>query len=139
MPCGLTAALCPAPARPPTHLLPAPTLPLTPPPPPCRFTQNTILEWPTPEGAYVLADQQVLFYCLDTLPILLCFATYILAHPGYLLPPLNPRGRDVVDKLIAQHSAAGAAAEAGKAGQGSESPSLEKDTRQDGLSVAVVA
>jgi hypothetical protein len=77
----------------------------------------------------VLAEQQVLFYCLDTLPILLCFATYILAHPGYLLPPLNPR----------QLAAAEAAAEEGKAGQASESPSLAKHTGQHGLSVAAVA
>ena len=80
----------------------------------------------------MLADQQVLFYCLDTLPILLCFATYILAHPGHLLPPLNPR-------QLAAAEAADAAAEAGKAGQASESPSLEKHTGQHGLSVAAVA
>jgi hypothetical protein len=28
-----------------------------------------------------------LFYCLDTLPIVLVFLTYILLHPGRLLPP----------------------------------------------------
>jgi hypothetical protein len=32
----------------------------------------------------------VLFYCLDTLPILLTLACYILFHPGYLLPPGGP-------------------------------------------------
>ena len=94
-----------------------------------RFTQNTILTWPAPDGAYVLAHQEALFYCLDTLPILLCFATYILAHPGYLLPPLNPRQQAAAE-------AAEAAPEAGQAGQGSESPSLGKDKR---LPVAAVA
>jgi len=33
---------------------------------------------------------QVLFYTLDTLPILLCFAFYALYHPGHLLPANNP-------------------------------------------------
>ena len=50
------------------------------------FTQNTILDWPTPPGTYVLSHQQVLFYCLDAIPIALIFLTYILLHPGRLLP-----------------------------------------------------
>lgn len=29
---------------------------------------------------------QVLFYTLDTLPILLCFLSFILYHPGWYLP-----------------------------------------------------
>ena len=34
---------------------------------------------------------QVLFYCLDCLPIILCLSCYILFHPGYLLPPGGPK------------------------------------------------
>ena len=38
---------------------------------------------------------QVLFYCLDTIPILICFAAYIVRHPGPLLPPpLHKVGAD---------------------------------------------
>jgi hypothetical protein len=37
----------------------------------------------------------VLFYTLDTLPILLCVASYILLHPGYLLPDPLPAGNKV--------------------------------------------
>ena len=50
------------------------------------FAQNTLLDWPTPPGTYVLSHQQVLFYCLDAIPIALIFLTYILLHPGRLLP-----------------------------------------------------
>ena len=37
----------------------------------------------------------MLFYCLDTLPILLIFATYLVAHPGHdglLRPESIPEG-----------------------------------------------
>ncbi len=47
---------------------------------------------------------QVLFYTLDTLPILLVMACYILFHPGYLLPAGGP---------AAARAAAAAAAPAG--------------------------
>ncbi|EFN56668.1 hypothetical protein CHLNCDRAFT_144521 [Chlorella variabilis] len=52
-----------------------------------EFAQDTILSWPAPEGTYVLSHQQVLFYTLDTLPILMTFAVLLWAHPGSLLPP----------------------------------------------------
>lgn len=35
----------------------------------------------------VLLCPQVLFYCLDALPILLTFLVFACAHPSYLLPP----------------------------------------------------
>ncbi|PSC68907.1 Glycoside superfamily [Micractinium conductrix] len=55
-----------------------------------EFTQNTVLSWPAPNGTYVLAHQQILFYTLDALPVLLCLVTYICFHPGYLLPSSPP-------------------------------------------------
>ena len=54
-----------------------------------EFTQDTLLEWPVPSDTYVLSHQQVLFYCLDAIPIALIFLTYILLHPGRLLPAKN--------------------------------------------------
>ena len=50
------------------------------------FTQNTILVWPPSPTTYVLSHQEVLFYCLDAIPIAIIFLTYILLHPGRLLP-----------------------------------------------------
>lgn len=44
------------------------------------------LPFPVDSGTYVISEQQVLFYTLDALPILLCFLFYILLHPAYLLP-----------------------------------------------------
>ena len=35
----------------------------------------------------------MLFYTLDTLPILLAFLCYIVCHPGYLLPAGGPPRR----------------------------------------------
>ncbi|KAL4443301.1 hypothetical protein ABPG75_011038 [Micractinium tetrahymenae] len=52
-----------------------------------EFVQSTVLTWPPPDDVYVVAHQQVLFYCLDALPILLTFAVFAVAHPSYLLPP----------------------------------------------------
>ena len=43
--------------------------------------------WPSP---CLPLPPQVLFYVFDTLPILLVFACYTLAHPGWLLPPDGP-------------------------------------------------
>jgi len=50
------------------------------------FTQNTLMEWPPSPTTYVLSHQEVLFYCLDAIPIAIIFLTYILLHPGRLLP-----------------------------------------------------
>ena len=44
---------------------------------------------------------QVLFYCLDSLPVILCLSCYIVFHPGYLLPAGGPKA--------AQAATAGAA------------------------------
>lgn len=38
---------------------------------------------------------QVLFYCLDALPIIACLCCYILFPPGYLLPPGGPAAAHV--------------------------------------------
>lgn len=51
-----------------------------------EFVQSTVLTWPPPSDVYVVAHQQVLFYCLDALPILLTFAVFACAHPSFLLP-----------------------------------------------------
>lgn len=61
-----------------------------------EFTQNTILTWPPPDTAYVISQQQVLFYTLDTLPVLLVFASYIILHPSRLLP--KPGDADAVPR-----------------------------------------
>lgn len=47
-----------------------------------EFTQSAI-SYPDPGG---LAENQALFYSLETLPILLTFAVYILLSPAFLLP-----------------------------------------------------
>lgn len=54
-----------------------------------EFTQATVLTWPPPDSAYVLSHSQLLFWLLDTLPILLCFLSYIIWHPSRLLPPVD--------------------------------------------------
>ncbi|KAL4430757.1 hypothetical protein ABPG75_006013 [Micractinium tetrahymenae] len=77
-----------------------------------EFVQSTVLTWPPPEGTYVLSEQQVLFYTLDCLPILLAFLPYIFMHPGYLLPDMPPKGSPV-----AGGKPADAAAEASEAGR----------------------
>lgn len=86
-----------------------------------EFVQATVLTWPAPEDAYVLSEQQVLFYTLDCLPILLSFLPFIFMHPGYLLPDMPPKGGQV-----AHDGKALAAAEAAEAGQvgGSEHSAL---------------
>ncbi|GAB4814621.1 hypothetical protein N2152v2_001667 [Parachlorella kessleri] len=56
-----------------------------------EFLQSVILAYPVPEDAYVLSDKEVLFYTLDTIPILICFASFILYHPGWYLPALPPK------------------------------------------------
>jgi len=50
-----------------------------------EFTQNAILSTPPPPDAYILSEQEVLFYTLDTLPILIAFAVFIIFHPSRLL------------------------------------------------------
>ncbi|EFN59060.1 hypothetical protein CHLNCDRAFT_137777 [Chlorella variabilis] len=84
-----------------------------------EFVQATVLEWPPPDDTYVLSEQQVLFYTLDTLPILLSVATYILVHPGFLLPEPSAKKGQVADveegeQQQQQHGA-------GKKGQGEPS------------------
>lgn len=85
-----------------------------------EFLQSTILEWPAPEGTYVLSEQQVLFYTLDTLPILLVFATYILCHPGYLLPAGGPPKAAKAAAVADAEAGTGAGKAAGAAGEGEE-------------------
>jgi hypothetical protein len=51
-----------------------------------EFAQDTVLSWPVAEGTYVLSEQQVLFFTLDTLPILLCFLSFIIFNPSRVLP-----------------------------------------------------
>eukprot|EP00887_Chlorella_sp_A99_P007299 scaffold2.g7299.t1 len=53
------------------------------------FLAATVLTWPPPDSAYVLSHSQLLFWLLDTLPILLCFLSYIIWHPSRLLPPVD--------------------------------------------------
>ncbi|KAL4423415.1 hypothetical protein ABPG77_009993 [Micractinium sp. CCAP 211/92] len=60
-----------------------------------EFVQSTVLTWPPPDNVYVIAHQQVLFYCLDALPILLTFLVFACAHPSYLLPPPAAVARQV--------------------------------------------
>ena len=74
-----------------------------------EFAQATALSWPAPDGTYVLSEQEVLFYCLDTVPILLVFACYILAHPGHLLPPGGPPPRGAQDAEAAAPKEEGSA------------------------------
>lgn len=52
-----------------------------------EFLQATILTWPPSDDAYVLSHKEVLFYTLDTIPILLCFVSFIAFHFARLLPP----------------------------------------------------
>lgn len=47
-----------------------------------EFTQSAI-SYPDPGG---LTENQTLFYCLETLPILLVFVVFIVMSPVYLLP-----------------------------------------------------
>lgn len=51
-----------------------------------EFVQGALLTWPVAEGTYVISEQEILFYTLDALPILLAFATYIALNPAWLLP-----------------------------------------------------
>lgn len=51
-----------------------------------EFVQGAILTWPYAEGTFVLSENETLFYALDTLPILLCFLSFIVFNPARLLP-----------------------------------------------------
>lgn len=51
-----------------------------------EFTQTTILGLNPSDDVYILANKEVLFYTLDTTPILLCFLAFIAYHPGWYLP-----------------------------------------------------
>ena len=69
-----------------------------------EFTQGAILTSPYSPGAYVLSEKEYLFYALDTLPILLCFAAFIAFNPALLLPKESAsepvvRAEDVVTSL----------------------------------------
>lgn len=54
-----------------------------------EFLQQAILTWPFDPDTYVLSEQQALFFALDTLPILLAFACYILLHPAFFMDGMN--------------------------------------------------
>ena len=51
-----------------------------------EFTQGALLSWPAPDDVFVISENEALFYCLDTLPILLCFVTFLALNPANLLP-----------------------------------------------------
>jgi hypothetical protein len=51
-----------------------------------EFTQRTVLGFPSPEGVYIIEDQEALFYAFDSLPIFLAFLSFIAFHPSRLLP-----------------------------------------------------
>jgi hypothetical protein len=52
-----------------------------------EFVQGAVLTWPVLNpDTYIISEKQVLFYCLDTLPILLCFISFIVYNPSNLLP-----------------------------------------------------
>ena len=51
-----------------------------------EFVQGAIITWPHSEGAYILSEKEVLFYTLDTVPILCCFVCFIIFNPAKLLP-----------------------------------------------------
>lgn len=51
-----------------------------------EFVQGATLTWPYAEGIFVISESEPLFYALDTLPILLCFVTFIIFNPARLLP-----------------------------------------------------
>lgn len=55
-----------------------------------EFTQSIVIGYPPEPGTYVLSEQEVLFYTLDTLPILLCFLAILVWHPGWYLPQPAP-------------------------------------------------
>jgi hypothetical protein len=76
-----------------------------------EFLQTTLLDFPAPPGTYIIADQQVLFYCLDALPIFCAFCFYVLLHPARTLP--TP-----AEAVAAGARAAGAAAVAAAEGGG---------------------
>lgn len=63
----------------------------------------------------------MLFYCLDTLPILLVFVCFALAHPGRLLPPDAPPSASAAPEPEPRDVEAAAAA-AGKEALSSDSP-----------------
>jgi len=52
-----------------------------------EFVQGAVLPWPvTNQNTYVLSEKQVLFYTLDTLPILIVFVVFIVYNPANFLP-----------------------------------------------------
>lgn len=59
-----------------------------------EFAQQAALSFPEPDNTFILAHSQALFYCLDALPILLAFLTFIVYHPSRLMfghdAPLPP-------------------------------------------------
>ena len=62
------------------------------------------MTWPYSPDAYIISEQEYLFYALDTLPILLCFAAFIAFNPALLLPKESAsepvvRAEDVVTSL----------------------------------------
>jgi hypothetical protein len=59
-----------------------------------EFVQGAVLTWPVMDpNTYVLSEKEVLFYTLDTLPILFCFVGFIVYNPANLLPKylVNPK------------------------------------------------
>ena len=52
-----------------------------------EFVQGAVLTWPvTDPNTYIISEKEVLFYTLDTLPILFCMASFIIYNPANLLP-----------------------------------------------------
>ena len=77
-----------------------------------EFLQSTLLDWPPPPDTYIIADQQVLFYCLDALPIFCAFCFYALLHPARTLP--TPAEAEAAGAKAAGAAAAAAAEGGGK-------------------------
>jgi hypothetical protein len=55
-----------------------------------EFSQSTTISFPPPPGTYIIAEQEALFYAMDTLMMLLCLAVLVVLHPGF---SLRPRGK----------------------------------------------
>lgn len=65
-----------------------------------EFVQGAVLTWPVLDpNIYIISDQEVLFYTLDTLPILLCVLSFIIFNPANLLPKyrVDPKTGNPVD------------------------------------------
>lgn len=80
-----------------------------------EFVQGAILTWPFGEDTFVISENEVLFYALDTLPILLCFVAFILFNPARLLPK-----ESVADQAEVEYTAEGIKSGTASTSEGAE-------------------